>query len=94
MKAIWNGQIIAESDQTIIVEKNHYFPEDSVSKEYLEQSKKQTVCPWKGSASYVHLVVEGKINKNAAWYYPQPKPAAREIKNYFAFWKGVQVIND
>jgi uncharacterized protein (DUF427 family) len=91
MKALWNNQIIAESDQTIIIENNHYFPAESVKKEYLQPTDTHTTCPWKGLASYYTLNVDGMQNKDAAWYYPEPKAAAAEIKNYVAFWKGVKV---
>ena len=91
MKAIWNNQVIAKSNDTIVVEGNHYFPADAVKKEYLQPSDTHTTCPWKGLASYYTLQVDGKINKDAAWYYPEPKEAAKEIKNYIAFWKGVKV---
>jgi uncharacterized protein (DUF427 family) len=94
MKAIWNGKIIAESNDTIIIEGNHYFPADSVSKEYLKSSDTHTVCPWKGQASYYDLEVDGKTNQDAAWYYPQPKPMAKGIKNHIAFWKGVGIIKE
>ena len=91
-KAIWNGVIIAESDHTELVEGNHYFPADTVNKAYLEESNHHTICPWKGQASYYNIVVDGKENKNGAWYYPTPKPAAKQIKNHIAFWRGVQVM--
>jgi uncharacterized protein (DUF427 family) len=91
MKAIWNNQVIAESDDTVVVEGNHYFPADHVRAEYLQPSKTTTVCPWKGTASYYDLVVDGKTNADAVWYYPEPKDAAKEIKGRVAFWKGVQV---
>ncbi|HUZ61705.1 MAG TPA: DUF427 domain-containing protein [Hanamia sp.] len=91
MKAIWNNQVIAESNDTIIVEGNHYFPADAVNKEFLKPSDTHTTCPWKGFASYYTLQVDGKTNEDAAWYYPEPKEAAKEIKNRIAFWKGVQV---
>ncbi|MBD1393906.1 DUF427 domain-containing protein [Mucilaginibacter glaciei] len=91
MKAIWNDQVIAESDNTIVVENNHYFPKDSISSEFFKQSAKQTTCPWKGLASYYTLEVNGKQNPDAAWYYPAPKAAASQIANYVAFWKGVKV---
>ena len=94
MKALWNGKKIAESDQTIMVENNHYFPPDSVDMEYLQESKTQTVCPWKGVASYYNIIVDGKINKDAAWFYPSPKPAAGRIQDFIAFWKGVQVVDE
>lgn len=92
MKAIWNGQTIAESDDTVVVENNHYFPKDSVNADYLLDSQTHTVCHWKGVASYYSLTVDGKINADAAWYYPDPKPAASQIQDRIAFWKGVRVI--
>ncbi|MEZ2337614.1 DUF427 domain-containing protein [Mucilaginibacter sp. RCC_168] len=92
MKAIWNDQIIAESNDTIMVENNHYFPIESVKAEYLENTDTHTTCPWKGLASYYTLNVDGKKNQDAAWYYPQPKEAANHITNYVAFWKGVKII--
>lgn len=91
MKAIWNNIVIAESNITRIIENNHYFPADSVHKEYLKTSDKHTSCPWKGEASYYTIEADGKTNADAAWYYPEPKEAAQEIKNYVAFWKGVEV---
>lgn len=91
MKAIWNGQVIAESDETVIVENNHYFPKESVKKEYLADSQTHTTCPWKGLASYYSLTVDGQTNTDAAWYYPEPKPAASQIKDRVAFWKGVKI---
>ncbi|MBO6794556.1 MAG: DUF427 domain-containing protein [Balneolaceae bacterium] len=91
MKAIWNGRILAESDETIVIENNHYFPPSSLNKEFFNETSHQTVCPWKGTASYYSLEVDGKDNQNAAWYYPNPKDAASEIKDHVAFWKGVQV---
>lgn len=92
MKAIWNGEIIAESNDTVVVENNHYFPKESVKPELLTDSQTHTTCPWKGLASYYSLTVDGKVNADAAWYYPDPKPAASQIKDRVAFWKGVQVI--
>ena len=92
MKAIWNKAVIAESEDTIVVENNHYFPADAVKKEFLKTSDTHTTCPWKGEASYFGIEVEGKLNKDAAWYYPDPKEAAKEIKDYVAFWKGVEVV--
>jgi uncharacterized protein (DUF427 family) len=92
MKAIWNGAVIAESDTTIVVEGNHYFPPESVRREYLQPSDTHTTCPWKGVASYYHVVVGGQVNRDAAWYYPEPKPAASHIKDYVAFWRGVQAV--
>lgn len=93
MKAIWNGQIIAESDKTINIEGNQYFPEDSVKKEFLCESETHTVCHWKGTASYYNLEVNGKTNQDAAWHYPNPSNLAEKIKGYIAFWRGVQVLN-
>ena len=90
-KAIWNGQVLAESDNTIVVENNHYFPPDSIKKEFFKESDTHTTCGWKGVASYYTIVVDGKENKDAAWYYPNVKEAAGEIKGYVAFWKGVKV---
>lgn len=91
MKAIWNGEVIAESDETVVVEGNHYFPRDAVKQEYLKESSTHTICPWKGQASYYTIEVNGQKNNDAAWYYPEPKEAAREIKDRIAFWHGVQV---
>ncbi len=91
MKAIWNNQVIAESNETLVIEGNHYFPLESVKKEFLQSSDTQTTCPWKGLASYYTLDVNGKKNKDAAWYYPEPKDVAKEIKYRVAFWKGVEV---
>jgi uncharacterized protein (DUF427 family) len=91
MKAIWNDAVIAQSDDTIVVEGNHYFPPEAINKEYFKESATHTTCPWKGEASYFDVVVEDRVNKDAAWYYPQPKEAAGEIKNHIAFWKGVKV---
>jgi uncharacterized protein (DUF427 family) len=91
MQAIWNGTVIAESDKTVIVEGNHYFPPESVKSEYLTNSEHHTVCSWKGDASYYNIAIDGKVNANAAWYYPQPKQAAKHITGYIAFWKGVTV---
>ena len=93
MKATWNNQVIAESDDTIVVENNHYFPKESVKAEFLADSPTHTTCPWKGLASYYTLKVNGKENTDAAWYYPAPKEAAANIKDYVAFWKGVQVTH-
>jgi uncharacterized protein (DUF427 family) len=90
-QAIWHDVVLAESDATIVVEGNHYFPRDAVKSEYVEESTHQTVCPWKGTANYFDVVVEGERNANAAWYYPTPKPAAQEIAGYVAFWRGVRV---
>ncbi len=90
-KAVWNGAVIAESEETVVVEGNHYFPPESVNPEYLKNSSAQTVCPWKGLASYYDIEVDGKTNERSAWYYPEPSPAASNIKDYIAFWKGVKV---
>jgi uncharacterized protein (DUF427 family) len=89
--ARWNGAVIAQSDDTVVVEGNHYFPADSVDEALLDPSDTQTNCPWKGVASYRSLVVDGKRNPDAVWYYPDPKSAAAEIKGRYAFWKGVTV---
>ncbi len=91
MKATWNNEVIANSDDTVVVEGNHYFPHDSVRPEYLQPSNTHTICPWKGEASYYNVVVDGETNKDAAWYYPEPKDAAAEIKDRIAFWRGVKV---
>lgn len=92
MKAVWNGTTLAESDATIVVEGNHYFPADSINQTYFEPSSTHTTCPWKGEASYYSVVVDGQRNADAAWFYPNPKPAADNIKDYVAFWRGVQVM--
>ena len=92
MKAIWNNTIIAESNDTIVVEGNHYFPEDSINKEFFAPSETHTVCGWKGTASYYDVVAGGATNKDAAWFYPDAKDDAKNIENYVAFWKGVQVV--
>jgi uncharacterized protein (DUF427 family) len=91
MKAIWNGQTIAESNDTVVVENNHYFPADSVKQEFLRPSSTHSTCPWKGEASYHSLEVDGKTNADAAWYYPAPKDAAKNITGRVAFWKGVKI---
>jgi len=91
MKAIWNGAVLAESDKTIVVEGNHYFPADSIRTEHFTPSPTHTVCSWKGTASYYTIEVDGKQNPDAAWYYPTPKDAAKEIGGFVAFWKGVKV---
>jgi uncharacterized protein (DUF427 family) len=93
MKAIWNNAVLAESDKTIVVEGNHYFPPDAVNNEYFQPSDTHTVCGWKGTASYYNVVVNGEVNKDAAWYYPDTKEGAKNIENYIAFWKGV-VVNE
>ena len=92
MKAIWNGQVLAESDDTVVVEGNHYFPRDSIKTEFFQPTETHTVCGWKGTASYYDVVVDGNANKDAAWYYPEVKPEAKRIKDYIAFWKGIEVI--
>lgn len=91
MKAIWRNRVIAESDKTEVVEGNHYFPAEAVNREYFRDSQTHTTCPWKGEASYYDVVVDGEVNRDAAWYYPEPKPAASNIKDHVAFWRGVAV---
>lgn len=91
MKAIWNGVVLAESDQTIVLEGNHYFPPEALRKEHFLPSDHHTTCSWKGTCDYYHLEVGGQRNENAAWFYPTPKEAAKQIAGYVAFWKGVQV---
>lgn len=91
MKAIYNGQIIAESDETIVVEGNHYFPAESINKEFFEESRTNTVCGWKGTANYYSIVVGSEKNEDAAWYYPDAKTEAKNIEGYVAFWKGIEV---
>lgn len=91
MKAVWKNTVIAESDDTVVVEGNHYFPVDAVKADLIEASDKTTVCPWKGTAHYYHVVVGGERNADAAWYYPVPKEAASEITGRVAFWRGVNV---
>ena len=91
MRATWKGETIAESNDTVVVEGNHYFPKDSVKWDFFAPSAKTSVCPWKGTASYYDVVVNGETNADAAWVYPTPKDAAAEIKDHLAFWKGVQV---
>ena len=90
-RAIWNGTVIAESDHCVVVEGNQYFPPDAVKREYVRASDTHTTCPWKGVASYYDVVVNGKVNRDAAWYYPEPKEAARQITDHVAFWHGVNV---
>jgi uncharacterized protein (DUF427 family) len=90
-KAIWNGAVVAESEDTVLMEGNHYFPPESVRHENLRESSEHTVCHWKGRASYYDIVVDGKVNRGGAWYYPDPKPAAEGIKDHIAFWRGVKV---
>ena len=91
MKAIWNNQVIAESDNTVVVEGNHYFPPDSIKEEFFNESSTHTTCPWKGVASYYTVSVDGDENTDAAWYYPETSELAKNIKGYVAFWKGVKV---
>ena len=91
MKAVWRDAVLAESDDTVLVEGNHYFPPDSVRSEHFRQSDTHSTCPWKGLASYYDVVVGGEVNHDAAWYYPEPKEAAKQIAGHVAFWKGVRV---
>ena len=91
MKARWNNVVLAESNETIIIENNHYFPSSSINIEYISESSTTTHCHWKGTANYYTININGKTNPDAAWYYPSPKQAAAEITNYVAFWKGVEV---
>ncbi|UCC55877.1 MAG: DUF427 domain-containing protein [Gammaproteobacteria bacterium] len=92
MKAVWHGTIIADSIETLTLEGNHYFPPDSLQRQYLTMSPTTTRCPWKGTASYLNIVVDDQVNADAAWYYPDPLPEASNIRNYVAFWKGVEII--
>jgi uncharacterized protein (DUF427 family) len=91
MKAVWNGRVIAESDDTVEVDGNPYFPASALRREYFRDSDTHTTCGWKGRASYYHVEVDGKINQDAAWYYPEPLPAANQIAGRIAFWKGVRI---
>ena len=91
MKAIWNDQIIAESNETIVIENNHYFPPESIKEQFFNPSSTHTNCPWKGKASYYSLNVNGEENTDAAWYYPETSELAKQIKGYIAFWKGVTI---
>jgi uncharacterized protein (DUF427 family) len=91
MRATWKGEVLAESDETVVVEGNHYFPADSINRERFRESGTHTECHWKGTASYYDVVVGGEVNKDAAWFYPEPKDAAKEIKDHVAFWRGVKV---
>lgn len=93
MKAIWNGAVIAESDDTVVVENNHYFPIDGVKREFLQDSNRTSHCPWKGTARYYSLNVDGKTNPDAAWYYAEPRKAAEKIAGRVSFWKGVEVVD-
>ncbi|MCB0525127.1 MAG: DUF427 domain-containing protein [Saprospiraceae bacterium] len=92
-QAIWNGAVIAESDETVFIEGNHYFPVNKVNKQYLQSSNTHTFCPWKGEASYYSLEVDGKVNQDAAWYYATPSNQAKAIKDHIAFWRGVEIKN-
>ena len=92
MKAVWKGEVLAESSDTVVVEGNHYFPESSLRREFFASSDESSVCPWKGTAAYYDVVVAGQTNPGAAWYYPAPKPAAAEIEGRVAFWRGVDVV--
>lgn len=94
MRAMWNGAVLAESDDTVVVEGNHYFPADSLRREHFTDSSTHTVCPWKGTASYYTVVVGQSSNPDAAWYYPAPKPAADQIRNRVAFWRDVQITEE
>ncbi|MDX2413752.1 MAG: DUF427 domain-containing protein [Bacteroidales bacterium] len=94
MKAIWNGAIIAQSNETVNIEGNQYFPPSSVNMQYLSHSELNTVCHWKGTASYYNINIDGNINKDAAWYYPEPSNLAEGIKDYIAFWKGVEISEE
>jgi uncharacterized protein (DUF427 family) len=91
MKATWRDAVLAESDDTVVVEGNHYFPAESINKEHFKESDTHTTCPWKGVASYYDVIVGGEVNKDAAWYYPTPKDAAKQVKDRVAFWRGVKV---
>ena len=93
MKAIYNGKVIAESDKTVVIEGNHYFPVNAIKSEYFKASELKTTCPWKGLASYYSVEVDGEMNEDAAWYYPEPKAAAAAIKDHVAFWRGVEVTD-
>lgn len=93
MKALWKGQVIAESDDTKVVEGTHYFPKEAIKKNFIKESATHSVCPWKGEASYYHIEVDGELNKDSAWYYPNPSKAAEQIKDHVAFWKGVEVTS-
>lgn len=94
MKAIWKGTLLAESNETIVIENNHYFPPNSINNEYFFGSDTHSTCPWKGEASYYDIKVNGELNADAAWFYPSAKDAAKNIENYVAFWKGVEVVEE
>lgn len=91
MKAVWQSAVLADSDETIVIEGNHYFPPHSIRREYLRPSEKRSTCAWKGEASYYHVQVGDQTNQDAAWYYPEPKQGAKSIKNHVAFWRGVMI---
>lgn len=91
VRAFWKGAMLAESDDTVVVAGNHYFPRDTVNRDYLRESSTHTTCSWKGEASYYDVVVDGAVNRDAAWYYPEPKQEARQIQDRIAFWKGIEV---
>lgn len=93
MKVIWNDTVIAESNDTVVIEKNHYFPHESIKNEFFKLSETHTVCPWKGEASYYNIVIDGKENVDAAWFYPEVSDLAKGIKNRVAFWKGVEIVD-
>ncbi len=93
MKAVWNGHVVADSDETVVVEGNHYFPPSSVNQDFLRESDAHSTCPWKGEASYYDVVDGDDVNTDAAWYYPNPKPAAKNIVDHVAFWKGVEIVD-
>lgn len=92
MKAVWNNTVVAESDDTVVVEGNHYFPESALKREFTSFSNHRTMCSWKGQASYLSLMVDGELNPDAVWYYPDPKPGAEAVAGRVAFWKGVQIL--
>jgi uncharacterized protein (DUF427 family) len=91
LRAVWNGAVLAEAEDTVKVEGNHYFPAESLNREYFTKSDTTSTCPWKGTARYYDVTVDGKVNRDAAWYYPQPCPAASQISGHVAFWHGVRV---
>ena len=92
MKALWNETVLAESDETIVVEGNHYFPPEAINQQYFRANSMHTVCPWKGRASYYDIVVDDQVNQGGAWYYPSPSEAAKQIEGYIAFWRGVRIV--
>ncbi|RKF18234.1 DUF427 domain-containing protein [Altericroceibacterium spongiae] len=94
MQAIWNDQVIAHSDHTVLLEGNHYFPADDVDPSVLEKSETTSICPWKGEAYYYTLEIDGERNEDAAWYYPEPKPEAAKIRGHIAFWNGVEIVEE